>query len=193
MAIKKKTKKEAGVKEIKEIKEVKEVKVKEMKEMKEPAVASAVAKAMPDKKAKADKEEQKSEVKSEKYFYAVGRRKASVAQVRIYPFTKEECEIEVNKKEFMIYFPTLTLQNNIMAPLRLTPAKFKITALIKGGGFNGQSEAFRLGISRAMVLFDESLKKSLKDNGFLTRDSRVVERKKPGLKKARRAPQWQKR
>lgn len=140
----------------------------------------------------AKKEEKKEEI-SEKYFYAVGRRKTSVAQVRIYPISKEDNEIEVNKEKFEKYFPTLTLQNNILAPLRLSPAKFKITSLLKGGGFKGQSEAIRLGIARALAKFDESLKKSLKDNGFLTRDSRIVERKKPGLKKARRAPQWQKR
>ena len=145
------------------------------------------------KEVKEVKKEQKAEKISEKYFYAVGRRKASIAQVRVYNSSKEDNEIEVNKKEFKKYFPTLTLQSVILAPLRLTTSKFRITVLVKGGGFNGQVEAVRLGISRALTIFDESLKKSLKDNGFLTRDSRIVERKKPGLKKARRAPQWQKR
>lgn len=138
-------------------------------------------------------EEPKAEKVSDKYFYGVGRRKSSVAQVRIYPSDAEECEIESNKKDYKKYFSTLTLQNTVFAPLRLTPSKFKVTVLVKGGGIKGQAEAVRLGIARAMVKFDEALKKSLKDNGFLTRDAREVERKKPGLKKARRAPQWQKR
>jgi small subunit ribosomal protein S9 len=142
---------------------------------------------------KEEKKVEKKEKTPEKYFYAVGRRKASVAQARVYPFGKEESEIEVNKKDFKEYFPTLTLQGIVTAPLRLTVAKFKVTTLIKGGGFKGQAEATRLAIARALVKFDESLKKSLKDNGFLTRDARIVERKKPGLKKARKAPQWQKR
>jgi small subunit ribosomal protein S9 len=165
---------------------------KKTKKEKEVEVKETAATKSKAEKVEKEEKVQKEEI-SEKYFYAVGRRKASVAQVRIYLFNKEESEIEVNKKAFIVYFPTLTLQNNIMAPLRLSPAKFKVTSMIKGGGFKGQSEALRLGISRALVKFDESLKKSLKDNGFLTRDSRIVERKKPGLKKARRAPQWQKR
>lgn len=148
------------------------------------------------KKAKKEvkpEEVQKPEAISEKYFYGVGRRKSSVSQVRIYPLQAEENQIESNKKDYKKYFSTLTLQNTVFAPLRLTPAKFRVTVLVRGGGIKGQAEAVRLGIARAMIKFDETLKKSLKDNGFLTRDSREVERKKPGLKKARRAPQWQKR
>ncbi len=147
----------------------------------------------------ADSKEKKTslaESKREKYFCAVGRRKTSIAQVRI--FNKEKAEEEdliVNNRPFKKYFPILNFQNSILFPLRTAGlfGKFGMSVLVKGGGINGQAEAVRLGIARALVKFDDSLKKSLKDVGLLTRDSRIVERKKPGLKKARRAPQWQKR
>lgn len=129
------------------------------------------------------------------YFYAVGRRKTSVAQVRIYPSDKAaEGDVVINDKKLKDYFP-VSLHSVLLAPLKAAGAgsKFKVTVHVNGGGFTGQTEAIRLGISRALVKFDEAFKKSLRDNGFLTRDARVVERKKPGLKKARRAPQWAKR
>jgi small subunit ribosomal protein S9 len=132
----------------------------------------------------------------DKYFYAVGRRKTSVAEVRLYPQEKAgENDLLVNKKKFKDYFPILTLQNIILSPFKATGAtnKFKSLISVRGGGFHGQAEAVRLGISRALVSHDQSLKKVLKDSGYLTRDSRIVERKKPGLKKARKAPQWAKR
>jgi small subunit ribosomal protein S9 len=147
---------------------------------------------MPTKKTKKEVEEKKEKI-AEKYFYAVGRRKSSVSQVRIYLSSAEENEIIINKKDIKDYFPTLTLQNIVFAPVRMAGAKFRITTLVKGGGTNGQAEATRLGIARALVKYDENLKKSLRESGFLTRDSRKVERKKPGLKKARRAPQFAKR
>lgn len=146
------------------------------------------------KKESALKEEKAK--KEEKYFYAVGRRKTSVAQVRIYEKDKvSDGDYIVNKKKANDYFPTISLQNTIFSPLRSAGlfGKFSFSILVRGGGTKGQSEAVRLGISRALVKYDESLRKALKDLGFLTRDSRMVERKKPGLKKARRAPQWQKR
>jgi len=142
-------------------------------------------------------ESKKSEVKvSEKYFYAVGRRKASVAQVKLFPKAQAgEDDILVNKKKMKEYFTTLSMQSIFMSPFKTTGTvgKFKIQVSAKGGGFRGQAEAARLGISRAIVSFDENLRKVLKDSEFLTRDARKVERKKPGLKKARRAPQWKKR
>ena len=153
-------------------------------------------------KKKAEKEEVKKEAeapkakKPAKYFYAVGRRKASIAQVRLFEEDKAtENDCIVNDKKVKDYFPGVSLQNVLFAPLKAVglSGKFKFSVLVKGGGFKGQVEASRLGISRALVKYDETLRKALKDLGFLTRDARKVERKKPGLKKARRAPQWAKR
>lgn len=131
-----------------------------------------------------------------KYFYAVGRRKTSVAQVRLYENEKAtDADLIINGKKMKEYFPIISMQNNLIAPFKAVGAigKFKMTAIVRGGGFNGQVEAIRLGIARALVLYNETFKKTLKDLGLMTRDAREVERKKPGLKKARRAPQWAKR
>jgi small subunit ribosomal protein S9 len=163
----KKTVLAAKIKETKEVKEVKEVEIIKQK------------KTAP-----------------EKYFYAVGRRKTSVAQVRIYQQEKaSENDCLVNNKKSKEYFPGIPLQNILSAPFRATglSGKFKFSILVRGGGFKGQAEASRLGISRALIKYDETLRKALKDLGLLTRDSRKVERKKPGLKKARKSPQWAKR
>ncbi len=136
-----------------------------------------------------DKEEKK-----EKYFYAVGKRKTAVAQVRIYP-TKKPAEMSINDKKSSDFFSIERFFEVVKAPLVLTGQndKFNVTVKVSGGGINAQAEAIRLGISRALIGFDEGLRKTLRDCGFLTRDSRIVERKKAGLKKARRAPQWAKR
>lgn len=134
--------------------------------------------------------------KLEKYFYAVGRRKTSVAQVRLFENEKAtEADLLINGKKMKEYFPVASMQSNLLSPLRTVGmlGKFRMTVLVRGGGVTGQVEAVRLGIARALVKYDEKLKKSLKDVGLMTRDSREVERKKPGLKKARRAPQWAKR
>lgn len=143
------------------------------------------------------KEEVKEEpVKTEKYFYGLGRRKAAIAQVRIYSQEKaNEGDRIVNDRKMSDYFPTLKLQSIFMSPLKTVSLddKFRVTVYVKGGGIDGQVGAIRLGLSRALIKFDEALKTVLKKQGFLTRDSRVVERKKPGLRKARRAPQWAKR
>ena len=149
------------------------------------------------KKVKEKKEELKEEVKISKgvYFYAVGKRKTAIAQVRIYPESKEVKGILVNKKEVEKYFPITRLKETAIAPLVATAnlEKFGVAVRISGGGIMGQAEAMRLGIARALVKFDETLKKQLRTLGYMTRDARIVERKKPGLKKARRAPQWAKR
>ena len=142
------------------------------------------------------KENSPKEKSSGKYFYAVGRRKTSVAQVRVYAEDKKiETDFIINGRKLKKYFPPLTLQNILLSPLKSTglQGKLKISVLVKGGGVNSQAEAIRLGISRALILLDENFKSILRTEGLLTRDSRVVERKKPGLKKARRAPQWAKR
>ncbi len=131
--------------------------------------------------------------KSSKYFYAVGRRKTSIAQVRL--FTNKGGSILVNEKPYCEYFPTLNLQKDLILPLKSTKTlnKFNISVKVKGGGIRGQAGAIRLGIARTLVLYNKNFKKLLRDAGLLTRDPRKKERKKPGLKKARRAPQWQKR
>ncbi|MEF3691483.1 MAG: 30S ribosomal protein S9 [Candidatus Moraniibacteriota bacterium] len=150
------------------------------------------------KKAPAKKETKpkKAVKKDSQYFYAVGRRKTSVAQVRIYPSKKvEDKDLTVNAREMREYFPGVIMQSTFEAPLRETglQEKFKVSVLVQGGGINSQVEAIRLGIARALIKFDETLRPTLKANGFLSRDSRKVERKKAGLKKARRAPQFSKR
>lgn len=128
-----------------------------------------------------------------KYFEAVGRRKTSTARIRL--FTQDKKDIVVNKKPYKDYFPVFSLQKVVEAPLEQINSlgKFGISAHVKGGGPSGQAEACRHGIARALVVLNPYFRKRLKKAGFLTRDPRVRERKKPGLKRARRAPQWSKR
>ena len=138
---------------------------------------------------------EKKETK-EKYFYGLGRRKTSVAQVRLYLNDKAtDTDLFVNDKKLKDFFPIAAAQNSILTPLKTVGmyGKVTMTAKVRGGGITGQAEAVRLGVARALVAHDETSKKTLKDLGLLTRDSREVERKKPGLKKARKAPQWAKR
>lgn len=134
--------------------------------------------------------------KREKYIEAVGRRKTSVARVRVWPQTKKFSEsILINGKPYKDYFSVLEFQRIVEAPLSLTDllGKLFFTIKVRGGGVRGQAEAVRLGISRALVKFNLDFKETLRKTGFLTRDARVVERKKYGLRKARRAQQWRKR
>lgn len=125
-------------------------------------------------------------------YYATGRRKTSVAKVWIMPGTGK---ITVNDKKMEEYFPLETLRIIVKQPLTLTEtlSKFDVIAKVMGGGLSGQAGAVRHGIARALVLADPTLRPVLKKAGFLTRDPRMVERKKYGLKKARRAPQFSKR
>ena len=129
---------------------------------------------------------------SKPYFYGTGRRKKSVARVRIVPGTGV---ITVNKKDIDEYFGLETLKLIINQPFETTGTvgKFDIIANVNGGGLSGQAGAIRHGLSRALVQADETLKPALKAAGFLTRDPRMKERKKYGLKGARRAPQFSKR
>jgi small subunit ribosomal protein S9 len=131
--------------------------------------------------------------KEEKYFQAVGRRKTASAQVKL--FLNGGGEILINGKDFKEYFPTFYLQKIVLSPLELVKClnKFKILVKVTGGGKSAQAEAVRHGIARALVIFNPDFRKKLKKAGFLKRDPRMKERKKPGLKRARRAPQWQKR
>lgn len=130
--------------------------------------------------------------KDTRYIEAVGRRKTSVARVRL--FAGGEGMI-VNERPYKEYFPTGEMQKIAEDAFRKTrPAtRFAVTAVIKGGGIHSQSEALRHGIARCLIQFDTELRSKLKKPGFLRRDPRVKERRKFGLKKARRAPQWQKR
>ncbi|HLB50639.1 MAG TPA: 30S ribosomal protein S9 [Patescibacteria group bacterium] len=131
-----------------------------------------------------------------KYFFAVGRRKSAVAQVRLYPQDDAKKQrMIINQRSLEDYFPILVMQSLVLMPLRISgmEGKFSFSVLVKGGGFHGQADAVKLGIARALAVYDQALRPSLKSAGLLTRDARVVERKKPGLKKARRAPQWAKR
>ena len=126
------------------------------------------------------------------YFYGTGRRKKSVARVRLYPGTGV---ITVNGKSVDEYFGLETLKLIMNQPFEVTDTmgKFDIVANVRGGGLSGQAGAIRHGLSRALLSADESYKKALKSAGFLTRDPRMKERKKYGLKAARRAPQFSKR
>ncbi len=124
--------------------------------------------------------------------HTIGRRKTSVARLYI---SKGKGNIMVNKKAYNEFFPTATLQYKITQPLALTKneGNFDLKVTVKGGGFNGQAEAVRLAISRALCKFDEENRTILKPEGLLTRDPRMVERKKFGQKKARKKHQFSKR
>ncbi|MFC2065779.1 30S ribosomal protein S9 [Chloroflexota bacterium] len=126
------------------------------------------------------------------YFYGTGRRKTAVAQVRLMPGNGA---IIVDGMPYEERFPALEHQRTISAPLLATEStdKYNVVAKVNGGGISGQSGAISHGIARALVRADENLKPVLRQNGLLTRDARAKERKKPGLKRARKAPQYTKR
>lgn len=134
----------------------------------------------------------KTVAKADGAILAIGRRKSAIANVKLVP---GKGAIMVNEKEYKIYFPLPLLQKNIELPLVLTNMadSYDVHSRVNGGGFRGQAEALRLGISRALLKINPDLKKTLRSEGLVTRDPRVKERKKPGLKRARRAPQFSKR
>ena len=133
-------------------------------------------------------------------YYGTGKRKTSIAKVKLIP---GKGNITVNGKDVHEYLPFETLIMDLTQPLEMTNTKeiFDVVVEVKGGGFSGQTGAIRLGITKALLDYDSttpadsenSYRKTLKAAGFITRDSRIKERKKPGLKKARRAPQFSKR
>lgn len=127
------------------------------------------------------------------YFYANGKRKTAVALVRLFPDGKGE--VQVNGRPLEKYFPLLIDQEKVLSPLKATNLmkQMDIAAKAFGGGVHAQAEAIRHGISKALLRFRPEARSVIKPLGFLTRDSRMKERKKYGLKRARRAPQWQKR
>lgn len=128
----------------------------------------------------------------DRYFEAVGRRKTAVARVRL--FTKPG-DFTVNDKLYSFYFSTtelLKIAEDALQKMKLL-GRFKVSAKIKGGGLHAQAEALRLGLARSLVKFNPDFRKRLRRAEFLKRDPRMKERKKPGLKRARKAPQWAKR
>ncbi len=139
------------------------------------------------------------ETKGRRYYEAVGRRKTAIARVRLFTTSPSESAMAnnfiINNKHYKEFFSTLALQGAVESPLIKLKSlnRFSISVIVKGGGIRGQAEAIRHGISRALILFDINFRKKLKKIGYLTRDPRKKERKKFGLKKARRAPQWSKR
>ncbi len=149
-------------------------------------------------KISADEDQNKAEKKEPtsssdgRYFEGVGRRKTAIARVRI---MSGRGDARINDKKISEYFKPGELQEMALSPIAnlKLEEKFHITVNIHGGGLKAQAEAVRHGLSRALVNLNSDFKKRLRGLGFLTRDSRAVERKKYGLKKARRAPQWKKR
>ena len=123
---------------------------------------------------------------------ATGRRKTSVARVRL---RDGSGQVTLNGRPLEDYFPTMASRMRVMEPLQITQTqgRYDVEATLEGGGITGQVDALRLGIARALIVLDEELRPMLKKAGMLTRDARAVERKKYGLRKARRAPQYTKR
>ncbi len=127
-----------------------------------------------------------------KYFEGLGRRKTATARVRFYPEGKDS-SFTVNGADYKEYFPVARFQRSAVAPIKSSSVKGSVEVKVRGGGIMAQSEAITLGLARAIAKFNPDFKKEFRTLGYLTRDSRMVERKKFGLKKARRAPQWRKR
>ena len=128
-----------------------------------------------------------------KYIYGLGRRKTAIAQVRLY--IKGSGKFTVNGRDALDYFPAAMWQERIYMALSVAGLKGVADVSVRtlGGGIRAQADAVSLGIARALVKMDEELRITMKPDGLLSRDPRVKERKKPGLKKARKAPQWSKR
>lgn len=130
-----------------------------------------------------------------RYYEGIGRRKRSSARVRIYPDPGDEVTFTVNGKTVQEYFTRYGDFQAIVGPLDDTEfaGQMSVSVLVQGGGVSGQAGAVRLGLARALVKYDENLRSPLRQNGHLTRDPRIKERKKPGLKRARKAPTYTKR
>jgi small subunit ribosomal protein S9 len=130
-----------------------------------------------------------------KYIEGIGRRKRASARVRIYLDGDSNGEFTVNEKDVKEFFPRFGDYETLIGPLEDSEllGKVDVTVLIEGGGVTGQTGAVRLGLARALVKYDENLRGTLRAHGHLTRDARIKERKKPGLKRARKAPTYTKR
>jgi len=187
------------VKEKKTIKSEKKTVVKKTIKPKEKEKEEEIKKELAGEPAfDSGQEGEAKEKKSKRYFEAVGRRKTAIARVRLFtikPFEEDEGKITVNDKFYKQYFPTLELQQIAEASLRRLKSlnRFEVIARVKGGGIRAQAEALRHGVARVLVGFNMDFRKKLKKAGYLKRDPRAKERRKYGLKKARRAPQWAKR
>jgi small subunit ribosomal protein S9 len=129
---------------------------------------------------------------SDKFYRGTGRRKCSVARVMIQPGSGQ---VKINNRTIEDFFPIEIIRQEALSPLALAQLtdRIDVRVHVAGGGVSGQAGAVRHGIARALLEYDSGLRPQLKAEGFLTRDARIVERKKPGLKKARRAPQFSKR
>lgn len=127
-----------------------------------------------------------------RYYEAVGRRKRAVARVRLFP---GDGQVVINERDLQEYFGRSQDRSNVIAPLQLANAesRFNLSVLVQGGGVTGQAQAIRHGVARALLVADPNLRPLLRRAGFLTRDPREKERKKAGLKRARKAPQYTKR
>lgn len=130
-----------------------------------------------------------------RYYEGIGRRKRASARVRIYPEGEATGTFTVNGKDVKDFFPRFGDFQTLNGPLvdSQLDGKVDVTVLVKGGGITGQTDAVRLGLARAIVKYDEEMRALLRSNGHMTRDPRVKERKKPGLKRARKAPTYTKR
>jgi len=191
--------KEIEKKEIKKMteKETKKIVEKETKKLVEKDTSEVVEK---DTKEIVEKDTKKIVKKpatkkgADRYYESQGKRKTSVARVRIW-LNKSKGEFVVNGKSLKEYFPIAALQGTALASLKILDLEdtVKVSVLVRGGGLFGQAEAVRHGITRALVDFNVEFRKKLKKAGFLTRDPRMRERKKPGLKRARKSPRWSKR
>jgi len=144
-------------------------------------------------KEKVKKEKSAVKIKKERYFEGIGRRKTAIARVRLTP--QKGKSFSVNERTLESYFPGIDSQKAVLSPLSLMDCldQFAVSAKVKSGGMTAQAEAIRHGIARALVLFNAEFRKKLKTAGYLKRDPRMRERKKFGLKRARKAPQWAKR
>lgn len=142
--------------------------------------------------------EEVKDAKIKRYYEGIGRRKTAVAQVRLFavkPFEEEMAKIVVNGKDYKDYFHRSDLEQTAEASLRKIKLlnRFETTVKVKGGGLGAQADAIRHGMARALIIFNPDFRKKLKKAGYIKRDPRMKERKKFGLKAARRAPQWAKR
>jgi len=147
----------------------------------------------PAAKKRAEKTSARKEESKMKYFEGVGRRKTATAVARL--FSAKEPAFIVNNKKLEDYFPLSQMRQTALSPLEQVNCldRFRVWVRVRGGGLNAQSEAIRLSIARALSLFNPAFSRRLKKLNYLTRDPRMKERKKFGLKRARRAPQWSKR
>lgn len=143
----------------------------------------------------AEETEELINIEGRQYYEGIGRRKRSSARVRIYLDETANGTFVVNGKDVKVYFPRVGDFDTLAGPLDDAElmGKVDVTVLVQGGGTTGQTDAVRLGLARALVKYDENLRNALRSGSHLTRDPRIKERKKPGLKRARKAPTYTKR